>query len=146
MAAKTAPTDPKVLKVGTPVIARLDMRNVPEGTAGKVTIVNGLTWLRYWVSFENGAREGLIDRSKLATADEWARRFDAPAAAVVAVAGTGEAVAAATDGGSGTASKYGVPELLIERSRSARGFRRTRMSPVFCAVAKRPSSDPVRLE
>ncbi len=31
-----------------------------------------------------------------------------------------------------------------ERSRSPRGLSRTRMSPVFCWVANRPSSDPVR--
>ena len=33
-----------------------------------------------------------------------------------------------------------------DRLRSPRGFSRTRMSPVFCCVANRPSSDPVRRE
>ncbi len=33
-----------------------------------------------------------------------------------------------------------------ERWRSPRGFSRTRMSPVFCCVANRPSSEPVRRE
>ena len=36
--------------------------------------------------------------------------------------------------------------LRRSRSRSPRGFSRTRMSPVFCAVANSPSSDPVRRE
>ena len=41
-----------------------------------------------------------------------------------------------------------VVDDLLGRSRSRwpRGFRRTRMSPVFCAVANSPSSDPVRRE
>ena len=52
---------------------------------------------------------------------------------------------------SGAASCQLRPQLgddLLELIGSAapRGFSRTRMSPVFCAVANRPSSDPVRRE
>ena len=41
-------------------------------------------------------------------------------------------------------SRRSVMISSASRARSPRGFRRTRMSPVFCCVANRPSSDPVR--
>ena len=51
---------------------------------------------------------------------------------------------------SGAAScSFGRRSAMIssaDRLRSPRGFSRTRMSPLFCAVAKSPSSDPVRRE
>ena len=37
-----------------------------------------------------------------------------------------------------------VDDLVGERRRLPRGLSRTRMSPLFCCVANRPSSDPVR--
>ncbi len=62
-----AKTATKNLRKGDKVVTTADLRNVPEGTAGKVIVVNGLTWIRYWVRFENGEVLGSIDRSKLAT-------------------------------------------------------------------------------
>ncbi|MBA3281199.1 MAG: hypothetical protein H0U29_03115, partial [Acidimicrobiia bacterium] len=49
--AKTA-TASVDLRKGAKVVARTALRDVPEGTAGKVTMVTGLTWIRYWVRFE----------------------------------------------------------------------------------------------
>ncbi len=82
MPTATAPSE--TLSTGTPVVVTTPLRGVPEGTKGKVIHVQGLTWTRYWVLFENGKRVGTIDRSKLATAEEWERRSSG--GAVVAVA------------------------------------------------------------
>ncbi len=94
------------------------MRGVPEGTSGKVIHVQGLSWIRYWVWFDNGERVGTLGRTKLATAGEWERRFDAPlesASSAVAVS-SGDGPAAADASG----DVGGVPGHLLERSRAAR--------------------------
>ena len=67
MMGRMAKTATKNLRKGDKVVTTADLRNVPEGTAGKVIVVNGLTWIRYWVRFDNGEVLGSIDRSKLAT-------------------------------------------------------------------------------
>src|SRR5690606_34111614 len=64
---------PDQLRKGAKVVAREALRDVPEGTAGKVIMVSGITWIRYWVRFDNGISLGSIDRNVLATADEWKR-------------------------------------------------------------------------
>jgi hypothetical protein len=101
------------------VIAATDLPRVPAGTDGKVIMVQGLSWIRYWVWFDNGERVGTIHRDKLMSTDEWARRNDAPSAAVATTSG---ASAAEGDGvPSGEFANVGpVPGLLIERSRLAR--------------------------
>jgi len=113
----TAPT----LRKGDAVVAAVDLRGVPAGTTGKVSIVNGLTWIRYWVRFGNGVVMGSINRSKLATPDEWERRHDEP----VEVAATTEAASdgAAEDesaGGGATINGAHVPQKLLDRSKAAR--------------------------
>lgn len=107
------------------VVAAIDMPGLPAGTAGKVTFVEGLTWIRYWVRFENGVTRGSLHRSKLARPAEWtdlqarrARGLDEPQAAAPAEADAQEAPAEAAPPGSGAASK--VPAHLLERSRLAR--------------------------
>ena len=110
----TAPT----LRKGDAVVAAVDLRGVPAGTTGKVSIVNGLTWIRYWVRFANGVVMGSINRSKLATPDEWERRHDEPVEAKAAATTT-----AGDDGGeaSGGVEVNGVmvPQKLLDRSKSA---------------------------
>lgn len=49
------------LSKGDKVVATRALRGVPEGTRGKVQVVNGLTWMRYWVQFDNGVWLGSID-------------------------------------------------------------------------------------
>ena len=44
---------------GARVIAAHGLAHVPEGTKGKVVLVNGLSWIRYWVRFDNGVTIGL---------------------------------------------------------------------------------------
>ena len=38
-------------------------------------LVNGLSWIRYWVRFDNGVTMGSINRTNLATPDEWKRKL-----------------------------------------------------------------------
>src|SRR3954463_15978334 len=81
--AKTA-TLPVEFRRKERVIATVDLRGVPEGTGGVVTMVSGLTWVRYWVRFDNGVAMGSINRAHLARPDEGARPLageDEPAAA-----------------------------------------------------------------
>jgi len=103
-----------VLKPKSKVRLLAAIRGVPEGTEGKVFMVNGLTWTRYWVDFDNGAKIGSIDRSQLATLDEWARRHDAPATAAAGLAET------ESGGGPAEIGEGGIPMHLLERSRAAR--------------------------
>lgn len=110
------------------VVARTELRDVPEGTAGRVTLVNGLTWIRYWVRFDNGVSLGSIDRSALATADEW-KRFQAGEEGVFGDAGAaeggdegaGDAVGEA-DAGGGKTTPNGtfVPQKFLDRAAAAR--------------------------
>ena len=43
----------------------VDLPGVPAGEPGKVLMVTGLEWARYFVAFENGRALGQIDPSKL---------------------------------------------------------------------------------
>ena len=112
------PTALAELAVGTPVVSTVSMRGVPEGTSGKVIHVQGLSWIRYWVWFDNGERVGTLGRAKLATAAEWARRFDTPtesSGSDAALPSGGDVASTDSSGDVG-----GVPGHLLERSRAAR--------------------------
>jgi hypothetical protein len=69
-----AEPDDRELKRRQKVVAAEDLPAVPAGTPGKVLLVNGLTWIRYRVAFDNGIEIGTLDRDVLATRDEWAQR------------------------------------------------------------------------
>lgn len=47
------------------VKAVVDLPGVPAGTTGKVYLVDGLTWIRYRVAFDNGVEIGSLDREVL---------------------------------------------------------------------------------
>ena len=129
MATKTG----DVLKLKEKVVAAKPMPAIPEGTRGKVFMVSGLEWIRYWVRFENGQVRGSIDRSLLARLKDWedlqARR--ARGEDVDAVDGAAEGAAAA-DGAAGDGAAEAsstadvvynwvtIPGLLLERSKAAR--------------------------
>lgn len=121
--AETATTQVDLRK-GAKVVARTTLRDVPEGTAGKVTMVTGLTWIRYWVRFDNGVSLGTIDRKRLATPEEWQRFLDGDEE--VKVANSGEASAddgsagESDDGGATTANGTFVPQKHIDRAKAAR--------------------------
>jgi hypothetical protein len=111
------------------VVVTTDMPGVPEGTTGKVIVVEGLTWIRYWVRFDNGVVRGSLNRKLLARPSEWAeivRRREAgededvaeDGAAVAAADGADTAAAGAGD--SVMVNGVAVPAHLLERSKSRR--------------------------
>ena len=120
--AKTATVDGELNK-GTKVVATTELRGVPEGTKGKVTVKNGLRWIRYWVRFENGVALGSLDRSVLAT-DEDLRRIANGEEPMGATSDDGDGPAAAESGGEdggGVATPSGtiIPQKFIDRAAAA---------------------------
>lgn len=117
------------------VVASEDLRGVPEGTRGKIKLVNGFDWIRYWVFFDNGIQIGSIGQDQLVRPQHW-RQFqldrerdirEAEEAALVAAsaptaaAGAGEAAAAEADPNDPHAAvRAMVPPHLFERSAAAR--------------------------
>lgn len=61
------------LKIRAKVVAAEDLRGVPAGTRGRVTLRNGFRWIRYRVEFDNGVGIGSLDRSQLVRAKDWDR-------------------------------------------------------------------------
>ena len=57
--------DTLVLRVGQRCRNTVDLTGVPAGTAGKVTVANGFSWLRYWVRFDNGVEVGNLDARQI---------------------------------------------------------------------------------
>jgi hypothetical protein len=68
------------------VVAAVDLIGVPTGTAGRVRVVNGLRWIRYWVHFENGAEVGQLSNGDLMALEEWESLADKRRAAERAAA------------------------------------------------------------
>ncbi len=110
-------TKPDQLKRRDRVVSLVDLRGVPRGTPGRVTLVSGLTWIRYFVDFDNGVSVAGLDRMQLATPAEWREWKDRPAGAPAAVAEKPAAAAASAEAGE---SVGGIPAHLLERSRQAR--------------------------
>ena len=109
------------------VKAAINLRDVPEGTEGRVILSNGLTWMRYWVHFDNGVEMGSLHRDKLVRVHEWDQfLIDRETAAERAeeAAVVGDDVAAdtaddeASDGGA-IINGVPVPQLLLDRTKSA---------------------------
>lgn len=127
------PNDP--FRKNDAVVATVDLRGVPAGTRGKVKLINGFDWLRYWVFFDNGVDLGSIDQAELVRPQHWKqfqidreKRIEAEAlaaeAALHAPAGAetaGAASEAAADPNDPLAAlRAMVPTELIERSAAAR--------------------------
>jgi hypothetical protein len=109
------------------VVASTAMPGIPEGTLGRVTMVAGFDWVRYWVRFENGVVRGSLNRSNLARRSEWAeiqaRRErgdddDGPGGDAGPDAAADAPEAAGGDG----YMRNGilVPQLLLDRSKKRR--------------------------
>jgi len=115
---------PEVLGKGDQVVCATELREVPEGTPGKVVLVVGLSWIRYWVRFDNGVAVGSVNRRDLATPEQWRRRLDSPDEDHAADAdGAGDGAATADAEGAGEGYMHGgvlVPQLLLDRSKAAR--------------------------
>lgn len=121
MAKKDASSD--ILRKGDKVVLTTDLRDVPEGTEGKVVLVVGLSWIRYWVAFDNGVAVGSVNRKHLATPAEWKRRLergDEPEGAEAAGDDDAEAGGGGDSGGGYMHAGVLVPQLLIDRSKAAR--------------------------
>ena len=65
-----AQQDPR-FKRHAKVVAAVDLPGVPAGTKGKVQLVNGFRWIRYWVVFKNKVELGQLDEAQLTTPDAW---------------------------------------------------------------------------
>lgn len=113
------------------VKATIDLPGVPSGTEGRIKIINGFDWRRYWVFFDNGVDLGQLDEHDLVRPAHWeeffTRKADAEAAAAeaaqAAASGAAAAEAAPTDSGDGdpaAALRALIPEHLLERSRDAK--------------------------
>lgn len=116
---------PDVFKRGETVKTLVDLPAVPQGTQGRVYLVDGITWTRYRVLFANGVDIGSLDGSVLARPRDYeaalARRAQAAAAETAAVeAEAGGEAAAAGGTGDKTVNGVVVPALLLDRSRRAR--------------------------
>ncbi len=109
---------------GDKVTATVTLPRVPEGTSGVVKLVNGLTWTRYWVFFDNGTDLGSIDQTALVRTKQWAdyqlQRTEKATAAVVAPAAAASAAADGAAEGASAATGSRVPEHLLERAKKRR--------------------------
>jgi hypothetical protein len=73
-------SDTPVFKQHQKVAAAHDLPGVPAGTTGKVLLVNGFSWVRYRVRFDNGTERGMLSADALTTAaaaEEQARLVEA---------------------------------------------------------------------
>lgn len=122
MAKRAAPDE---FRRGETVRTLDPLPGVPQGTRGRVYLVDGFTWTRYRVLFENGIDIGSISGPALARPHDYdaalARREQAAVAAeAVAVEGEAEGAAAAGGGGDKTVNGVVVPAMLLDRSKRAR--------------------------
>jgi hypothetical protein len=97
---------------------------VPQGTKGRVYLVDGFAWTRYRVLFDNGVDVGSLDGAALARPRDYeaalTRREQAAEAAEAAVAAEAGGEAEAAGGADKTVNGVVVPALLLERSKRAR--------------------------
>jgi hypothetical protein len=121
--------NPEVLRRKERVVVTTDLPGLPEGTAGKVIVVEGLTWIRYWVRFDNGVVRGSLNRKHLARPSEWTEILrrrelgeDDTADAAASSNGDSGAAPAAAEGESVMVNGIPVPAHLIERSKARREF------------------------
>ena len=103
-----------------------DLPGVPAGTQGRVYLVEGFTWTRYRVLFDNGVDIGSLDGAVLARPRDFAsaleRREQAALAAEAAATRAEESAdkGAAPAGEDKTVNGVSVPAHLLDRSRRAR--------------------------
>ena len=121
-----AKRDGSVLPPKTRVVATKDLVGVPMGTSGRIEMVNGLTWMRYWVQFDNGVWLGSVDAGAVVAERDWPlfelQRAEAEARAAEEATRppveAAPAAAAAATAETGASSK--IPAALLARSQAAR--------------------------
>ncbi len=119
------------LKRKSKVAAFVDLPGVPEGTTGKVALVDGWDkWIRYTVLFDNDVDIGSLNRELIVPAKKYAefdaRRaralesgaFDEPEVDESADVDAGGAAATGSD--SPVINGVTIPGYLVERSQAAR--------------------------
>ncbi len=117
--AKTVDLSSRI-RAGAKVRATIDLPGVPQGTHGKVAMSNGLTWLRYWVRFDNGELLSHVDHDKIVISRAWDQFFlQQEAAAAAAEAGVSAAGDATSGGAQAADNAFGVPQYLLDRTKSA---------------------------
>ena len=113
----------KVLTKQQDVVAATDLKGVPEGTSGKVMLLNGLDWVRYWVKFENGVEMGSLHRNKLVSAEDWDLYLEERDNGALPLEETTDSAdeESSTTGSGGGVEVNGVlvPQLLLDRSQAA---------------------------
>jgi hypothetical protein len=102
-----------------------DLPGVPAGTRGRVYLVDGFTWTRYRVLFDNGVDIGSLDGAVLARPRDFASALERREQAIAAEAAAEQAEAAAEEGAAPagddkTVNGVTVPAHLLDRSRRAR--------------------------
>ena len=116
------------------VSATIDLPGVPAGTQGRIKVINGIDWRRYWVFFDNGVELGQLDEDELVRPRHWDHWHEQKAAAEAAAAASAEAAAAGAEAGGEAggdaagsdpndplaAIRAMVPPYLLERSAAAR--------------------------
>jgi hypothetical protein len=122
MAKRAAPDD---FKRGETVRTLDALPGVPQGTRGRVYLVDGFTWTRYRVLFENGVDVGSISGPVLARPHDYEaalerREHAAATTEAVTVEGEAEGAVAAGGGGDKTVNGVVVPAMLLDRSKRAR--------------------------
>ena len=63
----------RVFRRNERIVAAYDLPGVPERTGGKIKMVSGFEWQRYWVFFDNGVQLGSLDGSALLRPHHWER-------------------------------------------------------------------------
>jgi len=113
--------DPNVLRVGDTVVAVEPVGDIPEGTRGRIKVVDGFEWIRYWVAWDTGEWTGSVDNSAVVAESRLEQyKADRAAAAERAAVRAAAPVAAEADAAGNGGGASGVPEHLLERSRQAR--------------------------
>ena len=119
----------KGLSTKSRVVAARDLVGVPEGTPGRIELVNGLTWTRYWVQFDNGVWLGSVDADAVVAEDDWEDHLERRAAAQARAAEEASrpqaeaappAEAGTTDAAPADAATSKIPAALLARSQAAK--------------------------
>jgi hypothetical protein len=103
-----------------------DLPRVPAGTKGRVYLVEGFSWTRYRVLFDNGVDIGSLDAAVLARSRDFASALERREQAAIAAEATAEETEAAGEEGAAPAGEdktvngVAVPAHLLDRSRRAR--------------------------
>ena len=122
MAKRAAPHE---FRRGETVKTLDPLPGVPQGTQGRVYLVDGFTWTRYRVLFANGVDVGSIDGTALARPRDYSAALARREAAAHAQEEAAVAAESGDEGAAGgdadkTVNGVVVPALLLDRSKRAR--------------------------